>query len=64
MIIKKSNFNDLEYILKLQKLAYISEAKLYNDYSIEPLKQTIDDIINEYEKGIVLKVLNNDSNII
>ncbi len=60
MIIKKANFNDLEDILELKKLAYISEAKLYNDYSIEPLKQTIDDIRNEYEKGIVLKALNND----
>ena len=64
MIIKKANFNDLKDILDLQKLAYISEAKLYDDYSIEPLKQTIDDIRNEYEKGIILKALNSDFNII
>ena len=64
MIIKKANFSDLEGILDLQKLAYISEAKLYEDYSIEPLKQTIKDIQKEYENGIILKTLNNDFNII
>ncbi|MCL2115219.1 MAG: GNAT family N-acetyltransferase [Methanobrevibacter sp.] len=64
MIIKKANFNDLEEILSLQKLAYISEADLYDDYSIEPLKQNIDEIRNEYEKGIILKALNNDLDII
>lgn len=64
MIIKKANFTDLEEILDLQKLAYISEAKLYNDYSIEPLKQTIDEIREEYKKGIIIKALNNDFRII
>ena len=64
MIIKKSSFNDLEEILGLQKLAYISEAELYHDYSIEPLKQTIDEIRKEYEKGVILKALNIDSQII
>jgi len=64
MIIKKANLNDLEEILELQKLAYLSEAELYDDYSIEPLKQTLDEIIEEYEKGIVLKVLSNDFKII
>ncbi|MDR2967284.1 MAG: GNAT family N-acetyltransferase [Methanobacteriaceae archaeon] len=64
MIIKKANFSDLEDILDLQKLAYISEAELYEDSSIEPLKQTLDDIQNEYENGIILKALNNDFKII
>jgi len=64
MIIKKAGFNDLEEILNLQKLVYISEAELYDDYSIEPLKQTIDGIRKEYEKGIILKALHNDFNII
>ena len=64
MIIKKASFNDLERILDLQKLAYISEAELYDDYSIEPLKQNIEEIRIEYEKGIILKALNNDKDII
>ena len=64
MIIKKANLNDLEEILELQKFAYISEAELYGDYSIEPLKQTLDEFKKEYELGIVLKVINNDLKII
>lgn len=64
MIIKKAEFKDLEKILNLQKLAYISEAKLYDDYSIEPLNQTLSEIRNEYKKGIILKALINDIDII
>ncbi len=44
MFIKIANISDLEEILKLQKLAYKSEAEIYNDYSIPPLLQTIDEI--------------------
>jgi len=64
MIIKKAELYDLKEILKLQKLAYISEAELYDDFSIEPLKQSIDEIINEHENGIILKALTDDYNII
>ena len=64
MIIKKANLNDLKKILDLQKLAYLSEAKLYNDFSIEPLKQNIEAIESEFKKGIVLKALNDDLKII
>jgi len=32
---------DAEHILELQKLAYISEAEIYNDYNIPPLIQTL-----------------------
>jgi len=64
MIIKKANLKDLEEILDLQKLAYISEAELYDDFSIEPLKQNIDEIRNEFEKGIILKALSDDLVII
>ena len=35
---------DLEQILHLQKCSYLSEAEIYNDYSIKPLTQKIDDI--------------------
>ncbi|KWT63556.1 acetyltransferase [Streptomyces albus subsp. albus] len=35
---------DAEQILKLQYLCYQPEAALYDDYSIEPLTQTLDDL--------------------
>ena len=48
---------DLPEILQLQKDAYLSEAKIYNDYDIPPLKQDIDSIKNEFEKGKILKAM-------
>ncbi len=48
---------DLEEILKLQQLAYKSEAAIYNDYGIAPLTQTLEELQNEAKKCIVLKVV-------
>ena len=55
MYISKVDFIDLEQILKLQYLAYQSEAKLHNNYSIPPLMQTLEDVQKEFQDGIILK---------
>jgi ribosomal protein S18 acetylase RimI-like enzyme len=62
MQIKAAAFKDSPEILELQKLAYLSEAELINDYSIQPLTQTLEDLQNEFDKSIVLKLINEDSN--
>ena len=59
MEIQKATIEDLTQIMDLQKLAYLSEAKLVNDYSIQPLTQTLEDLQNEFNKSIVLKVMDN-----
>jgi hypothetical protein len=41
MEILKATKNDLSEILDLQKRAYLSDAKLLNDYPIQPLVQTL-----------------------
>lgn len=64
MIIKKAEKEDLQEILDLQYLAYQSEAKLLNNPDIPPLKQTLNDLINEYQKGIILKVSDENNAII
>jgi GNAT superfamily N-acetyltransferase len=64
MIITKAERADLRQILELQYLAYQSEAKLLNDFSIPPLKQTIEEINQEYEKGIFLKAVDEKGDII
>lgn len=64
MIITKATEDDLQTILELQYLAYQSEAKLFNSSDIPPLKQTLQEVKSEYEKGIILKVLDEDNNII
>jgi len=50
MEIIKADFEDLPKILDLQKLAYLSEAKIHNNYSIQPLLQTLDELEMEFEK--------------
>lgn len=64
MIITKANKTDLSKILELQYLAYQSEAKLFNNQKIPPLMQTLKDIEEDYNRGIILKVLNEDNIII
>lgn len=64
LIIEKAQKDDLETILRLQYLAYQSEAKLFNDPDIPPLKQTIDEVINEFNQGIVLKAVDENNAII
>ena len=48
---------DLEEILKLQKLAYQSEAARYNDFGISPLTQTLGELQEESKRSIILKVV-------
>ncbi len=61
---KLAEKNDLEEILKLQYLAYQSEAKLFNNTEIPPLKQTLEELLIEFQRGIILKVLSERNEII
>lgn len=54
--IEKASIEDVEEILELQKLAYISEAEIINDFTIPPLHQTLDDTLSEFSQQIFLKV--------
>jgi ribosomal protein S18 acetylase RimI-like enzyme len=47
---------DAAEILALQKLAYQSEAAIYNDWSIPPLTQTLAEIKAEFAENTFLKV--------
>jgi ribosomal protein S18 acetylase RimI-like enzyme len=62
--IKKASIDDVEEILRLQKQSYLSEAELYNDYSIKPLTQTLDDIKQDFSKQIFLKAVIDDNTTI
>jgi hypothetical protein len=50
MAILKTAQNDLPKILGLQKLAYLSEAKLLNNYSIQPITQTLEELEKEFKR--------------
>lgn len=63
-MIKKAQKEDLEAILKLQYLAYQSEAKLFGNMDIPPLKQTIEEVYDEFLKGAILKAVDDGGSII
>lgn len=42
-------------ILALQQAAYQSEARLYNDWLIPPLVQTLDELVEEFRSATILK---------
>lgn len=56
-MIKRAQKEDLEKILELQYLAYQSEAKLFDNMDIPPLKQTLEEVYEEFQKGIILKAV-------
>lgn len=64
MIVVRAEKRDLQKILELQYLAYQSEARLFDDQDIPPLKQNLTDVENEFQKGIILKALDEDKTII
>jgi hypothetical protein len=59
MEILQATIADAKEILALQKLAYQSEAVLYNDYNIPPLKQTLTEIEADFQKSMFLKAVFN-----
>lgn len=64
MIIKNALYSDLQDILDLQYLAFQREAAQYNDFTIEPLKQTIDEIRKEFAEHLFIKAIDNNGKII
>lgn len=55
--ILKANSEDAEEILDLQRLAYQSEARLYNDWTLPALTQTLASLQSEFTESVVLKAL-------
>ncbi len=58
--IRMATKEDAAAILALQKLAYRSEARLYNDWAISPLVQTIESLLEEFAGSVVLKAMLDD----
>ena len=57
MEIERAMISDTEEILVLQKLAYRSEAEIYNDFNIPPLVQTLESIEKDFENQYFLKAV-------
>ncbi len=57
MEIEVATADDAEEILALQKAAYASEAKVYNDPTLPPLTQTLEEMRADIESQLVLKAV-------
>ena len=57
MTIQKASREELQAILQLQYRAYESEARLLNNWNIPPLKQTLAEVEAEWDKGVILKAV-------
>jgi ribosomal protein S18 acetylase RimI-like enzyme len=55
IIIERAKLEDAKEILDLQKLAYQSEAEIYDDDTIPPLTQTLEEVRNDFERQTFLK---------
>ena len=60
----KAKRGDLQEILQLQYLAYQSEADLFGSRDIPPLKQTLDEVVEEFNSGVILKMVDDNNTII
>ena len=56
-MIERAVTDDAEEILSLQKIAYRSEAEIYNDFTIPPLTQTLEGIKKDFENQFFLKAI-------
>lgn len=57
LTIRRAGLQDAEALLALQKLAYQSEARLYNDWSLPPLTQSIESLLAELRDSVCLKAM-------
>jgi ribosomal protein S18 acetylase RimI-like enzyme len=62
--IEKAEREDLNEVLELQYLAYQSEAALFGTNDIPPLRQTLDEVVEEYNVGTILKMVDENGIII
>jgi GNAT superfamily N-acetyltransferase len=58
--IARASTDDADAILQLQKLAYQSEARLYDDWTLPPLTQTLTSLLDEFAASVVLKAMAGD----
>lgn len=53
--IKIANKEDLKEILDLQHICYKENAIRYNDFNIQPLTQSLQELEEEFDRGLILK---------
>lgn len=57
IVIERARIEDAEEILNLQKLAFQSQAEIYNDFNLPPLTQRLEEMKLDFQSQIVLKAV-------
>ncbi len=57
MLIERALESDVPAVLALQRLAFVTEAEIYGDYSIPPLVQSEESLLADFRRGVVLKAV-------
>lgn len=57
MIIQKAVLEDIEEILNVQKEAFLSEAKVYDDYTLHPLVETLEEALEDFKVKEIFKAV-------
>jgi len=58
-----ASVSDFPEILEIQKKAFLSEAELYQNFNIQPLSQTLEELVEECQEKIVLKAVLNGKTV-
>ncbi|MGD9145014.1 MAG: GNAT family N-acetyltransferase [Anaerolineae bacterium] len=53
--IERATVDDAQEILALQKLAYLNEAAIYDEYGIPPLTQSLEELQADFMRQVYLK---------
>jgi ech hydrogenase subunit C len=61
LTIIRAELSDASEILNIQKLAFQSEAEIYNDFSMSPLRQTLEDIQSDFQNRTFFKAVMNNT---
>jgi ribosomal protein S18 acetylase RimI-like enzyme len=55
--IRDASEADAQEILEIQRLAFHGQALLYQDFSLPPLVQTLDELVRDFKEHVFLKVM-------
>jgi GNAT superfamily N-acetyltransferase len=55
--IRQATIGDAAEILALQRLAYRSEAQIYGDWTLPPLLQTLEEVLEQFRNHVFLKAV-------
>lgn len=64
MIIEKAGYEDLELLIRTQRLSYQSQAEMLNDFTIDPLMETLEDLQAAFRHQVILKAVGQDGALI